>query len=121
MPVLVPHLFGPAGGPNPFWKTWDWTKALEDGAAYAGQDFSGTFDFIDTTMYLSVNHEIAPAENALGFGGINGGGCLDCHDDNQVNWKALGWTRNPMDGGKRIVQPTRLPGSAGGLTGGPSD
>jgi hypothetical protein len=34
--VLVPHLFGTAGGPNPYWGTWDWTKALQDGANRTG-------------------------------------------------------------------------------------
>ena len=71
--VLVPHLFGLAGGPNPYWGKWDWNAALIDGAARTGQNYSGTHIFGATEMLLSVNHEVAPAEQALGRGGIHGG------------------------------------------------
>ncbi len=39
--VMVPHLFGTAGGPNPYWVVYDWDLALEDGSAYTGQPYSG--------------------------------------------------------------------------------
>jgi octaheme c-type cytochrome (tetrathionate reductase family) len=100
--VMVPHLFGTAGGPNPYWGKYDWGAALADGAAYTGQDYSGNYTFEDTTMLLSVNHEIAPKEQALGMGGLHGGGCLDCHDTGLVDWQALEWTGNPFNGGERI-------------------
>ena len=86
--ILVPHLFGTDGGPNPYWGKYNWTDALIDGAAYTGQDFSGTHAFEDTTMLLSVNHEIAPPEMALGLGSK----CKDCHTGGQIDWPALGWT-----------------------------
>lgn len=97
--VLVPHLFPGKGGPNPYWKKFDWGLALQDGANYTGQNYSGEYGFVETEMLLSVNHEIAPAENALGMGGYEG--CLDCHDDGMVDWEALGWTKNPARGGIR--------------------
>jgi octaheme c-type cytochrome (tetrathionate reductase family) len=97
--ILVPHLFGTAGGPNPYWGKYDWMGALEDGAAYTGQDFSGTYAFEPTTMLLSVNHEIAPAEKALGMES----NCGDCHAGTYIDWPALGWTADPMDGGKRTI------------------
>jgi octaheme c-type cytochrome (tetrathionate reductase family) len=99
--ILVPHLFGTDGGPNPYWGKWNWTDALTDGAAYTGQDFSGTYTFAETTMLLSVNHEVAPAEQALGYG-VLPDGCLDCHTTNVVDWQALGWTDDPLQGGERI-------------------
>jgi len=99
--VLVPHLFGLAGGPNPYWGKYNWTAALQDGANYTGQDFSGTHIFGATEMLLSVNHEIAPAEQALGLGGINGGGCVDCHGTEFIDWDELGWTDDPFRGGER--------------------
>jgi hypothetical protein len=37
------------------------------------------------------------------MGGLNGGGCSDCHASDQIDWEALGWTRNPMGGGERIT------------------
>ena len=48
-------------------------------------------------MLLSVNHEIAPAENALGMGS----NCGDCHGTDFIDWDALGWTKDPMAGGER--------------------
>jgi len=93
--VLVPHLFGSKGGPNPYWGTWDWNLALQDGAAYTGEPYSGEYFFIDTVMYLSVNHEVAPAEMAYGYGGD----CLDCHADGQIDWSLLGYDGNPFPNG----------------------
>ena len=97
--VLVPHLFGKLSGPNPYWGLFDWTLAAGDGAAYTGQDFSGTVAFEPTTMLLSVNHEIAPKEMALGMGS----NCGDCHASDHIDWQALGWTADPFDGGTRVA------------------
>jgi octaheme c-type cytochrome (tetrathionate reductase family) len=89
--MLVPHLFGTAGGENPFWVKFDWNLALIDGATYTGQSYSGNHEFVDTEMLLSVNHEIAPAEMALG----KGGACADCHTAGLIDWAALGWDQDP--------------------------
>lgn len=96
--LIVPHLFGTAGGPNPYWGKFDWSLALLDGASYTGQNFSGEHKFEPTTMLLSVNHEIAPAEEALGFDS----NCGDCHSSSHIDWPALGWTEDPFDGGVRV-------------------
>jgi len=100
--VLVPHLFGTAGGPNPYWGKFDWGLALEDGAVITGQPFSGQYVFEDTTMFLTVNHEVAPADQALGNGGFFSG-CKDCHGlpPEVIDWTALGWTTDPLLGGAR--------------------
>jgi len=95
--VLVPHLFGLKGGPNPYWAKYDWNLALQDGAAYTGEPYSGEYFFIDTVMYLSVNHEVAPAEMAYGYGGD----CLDCHGDGKIDWQLLGFDGDPISGGTR--------------------
>jgi hypothetical protein len=95
--ILVPHLFGPNGGPNAFWKVYDWDLALAEGAAYAGQTYTGEFEFIDTVMYLSVNHEIASGEASLGYDG----NCTDCHGGGKIDWTELGWTADPIEGGTR--------------------
>ncbi len=100
--VLVPHLFGTDGGPNPYWGSYNWIDSLIDGALYTGQDFSGTHVFEETTMLLSVNHEIAPAEEALG-----GYGCIDCHGSRVINWQALDWTLDPLMGGQRKLKPEK--------------
>ncbi len=95
--ILVPHLFGMAGGPNPYWGVFDWNLALVDGAAATGQTYTGAFEFVDTEMYLSVNHEVAPKEQAYGMDGA----CGDCHLSTQIDWAALGWSGDPADGGTR--------------------
>lgn len=87
--LIVPHLFGRATGDNPYWGTFEWGPALADGAAYAGQEFSGNYEFANTVMYLSVNHEIAPAEDALS--------CNDCHGDDAF-FQALGFDGDPLGG-----------------------
>ena len=90
--MLVPHLFGMKGGPNPYWVSYDWNLALQDGAAYTGQTYSGAFEFVDTVMYLTVNHEVAPKEQAYGMDGA----CGDCHGNGQYDWTELGWTDEPV-------------------------
>jgi len=95
--VLVPHLFGSAGGANAYWGNWDWDLALQDAAAVTGQPYSGAYEFIDTVMYLSVNHEVAPKEQAYGMNAA----CGDCHGAGQIDWTELGWTDDPIAGGTR--------------------
>ncbi|MBT8073453.1 MAG: tetrathionate reductase family octaheme c-type cytochrome [Xanthomonadales bacterium] len=96
--VSVPHLFGKATGPNPYWGAFDWNLALQDGSNYTGQPYSGTYGFAATEMLLSVNHEIAPAQQALGMNS----NCGDCHGGGQVDFPALGWTDDPFNGGERV-------------------
>ncbi|MCW8925686.1 MAG: tetrathionate reductase family octaheme c-type cytochrome [Xanthomonadales bacterium] len=98
--ILVPHLFGTAGGPNPYWGKWNWNDAVIDAAAITGQIYSGTYDFANTEMLLSVNHEVAPATEALGAGLIPES-CMDCHQSGNVDFQALGWTDDPLNGGIR--------------------
>ncbi len=95
--ILVPHLFGAAGGPNAYWGKFDWNLAIQDGAAATGQTYSGAFEFVDTEMYLSVNHEVSPKEQAFGMDGA----CGDCHTGDQIDWVELGWSDDPILGGTR--------------------
>jgi octaheme c-type cytochrome (tetrathionate reductase family) len=106
--VLVPHLFGKPGGPNPYWAKYDWGLALQDGANYTGQNYSGSYAFATTEMLLSVNHEVAPADQALGYL-EQGGGCADCHGSDAIDWPALGWTADPTDGGRRAQAAVTAP------------
>jgi octaheme c-type cytochrome (tetrathionate reductase family) len=99
--VMVPHLFGLKGGPNPYWAKYDWDLALQDGSAYTGQPYSGTYGFAKTEMLLSVNHEIAPKEKALGYGAAPDN-CMDCHITGVVDFTELGWTDDPFNGGERV-------------------
>jgi octaheme c-type cytochrome (tetrathionate reductase family) len=101
--ITVPHLFGGKGGPNPYWAKFDWDLALQDGAAYTNRPYSGEYGFVATEMLLTVNHEVAPAEQALGAGGTPES-CLDCHTGGQYQWGQLGWTDDPINGGERRGQ-----------------
>ena len=98
--ILVPHLFGTIGGPNPYWGKFDWNLALEDGAAVTGQAYTGEYEFVATEMYLSVNHEVAPKEMAYGMNGQ----CQNCHFDAQIDWAALGWSGDPILGGESRIE-----------------
>ena len=92
--VLVPHLFGKAGGDFPYWGTWDWDQALLDAFNYpTGQEYTGEFGFVNTEMLLAVNHEIAPRENSLGANA----NCSDCHAEGLIDWPALGWDEDPYN------------------------
>jgi octaheme c-type cytochrome (tetrathionate reductase family) len=87
--LIVPHLFGKGPGPNPFWGAFNWDLALAEGAAYAGQNYSGSYEWVKTVMYLSINHEIAPKEQARQ--------CVSCHGNvsGTLDWKALGYEASP--------------------------
>jgi len=54
-----------------FWKHWDWDKAARDGMKYAGLEYSGKYEFIETVMYWGLTHEVVPKESALS--------CAECH------------------------------------------
>ena len=60
---------------------YDWGLAIEDGTTYVGQEYSGEYDFANTVMYLTINHEVAPKESALD--------CGDCHG-NEAFWTQVG-------------------------------
>ena len=81
--MVVPHLFGTKSGANPYWVAYDWALAIEEGTTYAGQPYSGDYGFVNTAMYLSINHEVAPKEDALS--------CESCHG-NAAFWTQVGMT-----------------------------
>jgi hypothetical protein len=66
--LLVPNLEGPEG----FWKTLDWQKSFAAGAEAAGLEYSGEYKWVETAMYLSLNHEVRPKVLSLS--------CVQCHE-----------------------------------------
>jgi octaheme c-type cytochrome (tetrathionate reductase family) len=91
--MLVPHLFGTTGGANPYWVAYDWHLALQEGAPLAGQTYTGTYEFVNTVMYLAINHEVAPKASARG--------CTSCHDVNTgIDFTKLGYAGNPFPMGQ---------------------
>ncbi len=90
--LIVPKLFGEGG----YWKTFDWNAASELGMETVDLPYSGEYEFISTEMYMSLNHEVAPKEAALG--------CSDCHtEDSRIDFVALGYSGDPVDVGPRFA------------------
>ena len=67
--LLTPLL----SGPNGYWKTLDWQKALSTGSQALDLPFSGEFDFVETTYVFPITHMVAPKDNVVG--------CTECHVD----------------------------------------
>jgi octaheme c-type cytochrome (tetrathionate reductase family) len=77
------------------WSHYNWDKALADGAKASGLPFSGKYEFVSTAFYGSINHEVAPKEQALK--------CKDCHmEGKRLDWQALGYKGDPMRVGGRF-------------------
>ncbi|KKM10318.1 cytochrome C [Clostridiales bacterium PH28_bin88] len=89
--LITPHLFGG------YWKHYDWNQAARDGMAKSGLAYSGSYEFVETNMYMLVNHEVVPKDKALT--------CGSCHTENgALDFKALGYEGDPMKVGGRKVQ-----------------
>jgi octaheme c-type cytochrome (tetrathionate reductase family) len=90
--LIVPHLFPSSAGENAYWKKWDTEKAFEEGMATADLDYSGSYEWVETFMYMSINHEVAPKNEALS--------CNDCHNGG-IDFTELGYKDDPMVTGGR--------------------
>lgn len=64
--LIVPNLW------KGYWKHYDWDQASRDGMKSVGLDYSGKYEFVQTSMYWKINHQVAPAEMALS--------CYQCHE-----------------------------------------
>ncbi|MBE0644372.1 MAG: tetrathionate reductase family octaheme c-type cytochrome [Bacteroidetes bacterium] len=93
--LIVPRLFGSDG----YWKTFDWVSAARIGMVSAGLEFSGSVEFTETEMAWPINHMVAPKEKALH--------CTSCHGkqgEKRLDWKALGYGKDPITRGSRFKQ-----------------
>ncbi len=83
--LVVPNLYpNDAGDTDAYWAAWDWQRAVASGMATAGAEFSGEIGWVDTEMYWSQNHMVAPSEEALT--------CVDCHTSGgRLDFQALGY------------------------------
>ncbi len=59
-----------------FWDHYDWNQAISEGMSRIGLEYSGSYDFVETRMYISIHHEVAPTRETLG--------CADCHSQSAV-------------------------------------
>jgi len=84
-------------GDDGYWKTYDWKSAIELGMKEVNLEFSGEYGFIETIMYYPLNHNVVPKEQALK--------CNECHNKGKLlDWKALGYSDDPIKKGGRIKQ-----------------
>jgi len=91
--LIIPKLFGEGG----YWKNYDWNLASQLGMKEVNLPYSGTFAFVETEMYWPINHMVAPKENALK--------CISCHSkEGRLDWKALGYSGDPMKVGGRKLE-----------------
>lgn len=88
--LAVVNFYGPPTSDSAYWVTYDWNKAIEAGMKAAGQPYSGRYGWVDTSMAWSLNHMIAPKTKALR--------CADCHEKGRINWKELGYPKDPRLG-----------------------
>ncbi len=58
-------------GPNGFWTTFDMNDAITRGNKALDVNYSGEFDYVETTYAFPITHMVAPKENALN--------CNECH------------------------------------------
>ncbi len=65
--LLAPLL----SGPNGYWKTLDWNRAISKGQEALGLPFSGEFDFVETTYVFPTTHMVAPKDHVVN--------CSECH------------------------------------------
>lgn len=71
MTIIQPKLWDPEVNQGALWIDLDWEAALRTGMEYLGMSYSGSHDFIETEMFLLVNHMVSPSDQALQ--------CQDCH------------------------------------------
>ena len=89
--LLVPNLAGPEG----FWRTLDWQKSFFAAANATELAYSGKYKWVETTMYLSLNHEVLPKVFSLSCVQCheslrNGSPCIRCHQNKRgVDFKEL--------------------------------
>ena len=86
--VLIPPI---TSGKDGFWTKFDWSIAARKGMEVAGLPYSGQYAFTRTHMFWPITHMVAPAKKALE--------CTQCHGkEGRLDWKALGYARDPVGG-----------------------
>jgi octaheme c-type cytochrome (tetrathionate reductase family) len=109
-----------------YWEHFDWARALADGMAAVGLEFSGEYDFTETVMYTSIHHQVAPKRLSLGCADCHAAeavACSRCHptgadvdagptarrvypdEPRRLDFEALGYDEDPARTGGRFTQP----------------
>lgn len=72
--VIQAKLWDKDEGKGALWVDLDWERAIEVGMTYVTMPYSGKHDFVNTEMYMPVNHMVSPAAEAVT--------CKECHTRN---------------------------------------
>lgn len=79
--VIQAKLWDKEEGKGALWVDLDWERAIEEGMKYVNLPYSGKYDFIETEMYLPVNHMVSPASESVS--------CKECHSRENGRLEAL--------------------------------
>jgi len=83
--------------------TGDLDAAVNAGIDASGQDYSGSWEPVTELMYFDVNHQVAPASEALG--------CADCHTpDGVLDFVGLGYPADRAEALRTLVVTEPPPG-----------
>ena len=70
--LVAPYLFPrEKGDKRAYWKGFDWQASIKAGQEYLGLEYSGEYDFVDTTYVFPTTHMVAPREQVVK--------CSECH------------------------------------------
>lgn len=103
--LLAPLLSGPEG----YWANLDWDAALQKGMDFMGVEYSGQYDFVDTTYVFPITHMVAPKEKALD--------CRQCHNRNDSRLAKLTGLYMPGRDNNSLVDTMGSVGVLGALLG----
>ena len=81
----------------------DVDRAIREGAKAAGWELPQGYEFIPTDRWLSINHEVAPHDQALN--------CDACHANTatRLDWPALGYTPKSTRNDKPLCESCHEP------------
>jgi len=89
--ILQAKLWDPEPGNGALWVDFDWDASLKAGMEYIGLPYSGEYEFVETEMYLPLNHMVSPATKSVS--------CAECH--NRDNSRMAGLSGFYMPGRDR--------------------
>ncbi|MBN2614519.1 MAG: tetrathionate reductase family octaheme c-type cytochrome [Bacteroidales bacterium] len=79
--LINPKLFSREKGKGALWVDFDWNVSAKAGMEYVGLPYSGQLAFMKTQSMWLLNHEVAPADQALQ--------CTACHTNTNSKLKNL--------------------------------
>ncbi|UCF93577.1 MAG: tetrathionate reductase family octaheme c-type cytochrome [Desulfobacterales bacterium] len=92
--LLIARLFGKKGS-GAYWGDWDWKTAFTSGMEKAGLNFSGEFDWVETSYVFPITHMVAPKAKSLT--------CTECHSKTNSRLANLTGFYMPGRDGSKVI------------------